>query len=159
MTAPFSLSLSLYLSISVEYHVTPMNTNVNNERPESTFKMPLRTKSPKKIKQDNAQESTKPLQRTKSIESMDSESECIVASPNLEEVLNYYNTWNHLIVGKLISKLSFFYMLITSISYNSFHHTTSESTYDTLPSSAANQGDNTVSVAQGGTATPMWTFF
>ena len=25
---------------------------------------------------------------------------------------------------------------------------------DTLPSSAANQGDNTVSVAQGGTATP-----
>ena len=26
--------------------------------------------------------------------------------------------------------------------------------YDTLPSSAANQGDNTVSVAQGGTATP-----
>ena len=29
-----------------------------------------------------------------------------------------------------------------------------ESTYDTLASSAANQGDNTVSVAQGGTATP-----
>ena len=25
---------------------------------------------------------------------------------------------------------------------------------DTLPSSAANQGDNTVSIAQGGTATP-----
>ena len=35
-----------------------------------------------------------------------------------------------------------------------FHHTTCESTYDTLASSAANQGDNTVSVAQGGTATP-----
>ena len=35
-----------------------------------------------------------------------------------------------------------------------FHHTTSESTCDTLASSAANQGDNTVSVAQGGTATP-----
>ena len=35
-----------------------------------------------------------------------------------------------------------------------FHHTTCESTCDTLTSSAANQGDNTVSVAQGGTATP-----
>ena len=34
------------------------------------------------------------------------------------------------------------------------HHTTCESTCDTLPSSAANEGDNTVSVAQGGTATP-----
>ena len=29
-----------------------------------------------------------------------------------------------------------------------------KSTCDTLASSAANQGDNTVSVAQGGTATP-----
>ena len=35
-----------------------------------------------------------------------------------------------------------------------FHHTTCESTCDTLSSSAANQGDNTVLVAQGGTATP-----
>ena len=35
-----------------------------------------------------------------------------------------------------------------------FHHTTCESTCDTLTSSAANQGDNTVLVAQGGTATP-----
>ena len=35
-----------------------------------------------------------------------------------------------------------------------FHHTTRESTCDTLTSSAANQGDNTVSVAQGSTATP-----
>ena len=34
-----------------------------------------------------------------------------------------------------------------------FHHTC-ESTCDTLFSSAANQGDNTFSVAQGGTATP-----
>ena len=33
-----------------------------------------------------------------------------------------------------------------------FHHTTCESMCDTLASSAANQGDNTVSVAQGGTA-------
>ena len=31
-----------------------------------------------------------------------------------------------------------------------FHHTTCESTSNTLASSAANQGDNTVSVAQGG---------
>ena len=38
--------------------------------------------------------------------------------------------------------------------YIYFHHTTCESTCDTLSSSAANQGDNTVSVAQGGTATP-----
>ena len=37
---------------------------------------------------------------------------------------------------------------------NNFHHTTCESTCDTLTSSAANQGDNTVSVTQGGTATP-----
>ena len=35
-----------------------------------------------------------------------------------------------------------------------FPHTTCESMCDTLASSAANQGDNTVSVAQGGTATP-----
>ena len=35
-----------------------------------------------------------------------------------------------------------------------FHHTMCESMCDTLASSAANQGDNTVSVAQGGTATP-----
>ena len=33
-----------------------------------------------------------------------------------------------------------------------FHHTTC--TCNTLASSATNQGDNTVSVAQGGTATP-----
>ncbi len=38
--------------------------------------------------------------------------------------------------------------------YIYFHHTTCGSTCDTLASSAANQGDNTVSVAQGGTATP-----
>ena len=33
--------------------------------------------------------------------------------------------------------------------YIYFHHTTCESTCDTLTSSAANEGDNTVSVAQG----------
>ena len=35
-----------------------------------------------------------------------------------------------------------------------FHHTTCESTCNTLTSSAANQGDNTVLVAPGGIATP-----
>ena len=35
-----------------------------------------------------------------------------------------------------------------------FHHTTCESMCDTLTSSTANQVDNTVSVTQGGTATP-----
>ena len=35
---------------------------------------------------------------------------------------------------------------------NFFHHTTCESTRDTLPSSAANQSNNRVSVAQGGSA-------
>ena len=37
------------------------------------------------------------------------------------------------------------------IFFSYFHHTTCESTCDTLTSSAANQGDNTVSIAQGGT--------
>ena len=37
---------------------------------------------------------------------------------------------------------------------SNFHHTTCKSTCDTLASSATNQGDNTVLVAQGGTATP-----
>ena len=47
------------------------------------------------------------------------------------------------------------YSHLPSISYiYFFHHTTCGSTCDTLASSAANQGDNTVSVAQGGTATP-----
>ena len=44
------------------------------------------------------------------------------------------------------------YIYISSFFF--FHHTTCESTCDTLASSAANQADNTVSVAQGGTATP-----
>ena len=49
-----------------------MNTKVNDEKPGSTFKMPSRTKSPIRIKQWNVQGLTKPLQRTYSIESMDS---------------------------------------------------------------------------------------
>ena len=55
--------------------------------------MPSRTKSPIRIdKHCNAQGSTKPLQRTYSIESMDSDTDHLVSSFNLEEVLNYYNT-------------------------------------------------------------------
>ena len=42
-------------------------------------------------------------------------------------------------------------MKIFTENYYFFHHTMCESTCDTLSSSAANQGDNTVSVAQGGT--------
>ena len=68
-----------------------MNTKVNKERPGSTFKMPSRTKSPIRTKQCNAQGSTKPLQRTYSIE-MDSDTDCVVASLNLEEIINTYNT-------------------------------------------------------------------
>ena len=75
-----------------------------NEKAGSTFKMPSRTKPPIWInKHCNALGSTKPLQRTYSIESMDSNTDHIVASLNLEEVLNNYNTWNYLTVGQLIS--------------------------------------------------------
>ena len=69
-----------------------MNTKVNKERPGSTFKMPSTTKSPIRTKQSNLQGSTKPLQRTYSIESMDSDTDCIVASLNLEEIIKNYNT-------------------------------------------------------------------
>ena len=47
-----------------------------------------------------------------------------------------------------------FQRLSRRLNYFFFHHTTCGSTCDTLASSAAIQGDNTVSVAQGGTATP-----
>ena len=46
------------------------------------------------------------------------------------------------------------YIYIYIYIYIYFPQTTCESTFDTLSSSAANQGDNTVSVAQGCTATP-----
>ena len=63
-----------------------MSTKVNNERPGSTFKMLPRMKSPIRInKQCNVLGSTKPLQRTYCIESMDSDTDCVVASLNLEE--------------------------------------------------------------------------
>ena len=60
---------------------------------------------------------------------------------------NYY--WSHRIL-----KENLIYNIYIYIYIYIYHHTTCESTYDTLTSSAANQGYNTVSVAEGGTATP-----
>ena len=84
-----------------------MNTKVNKERPGSTFKMLSTTKSPITTKPSNSQQPTKPLQRTYSIESMDSDTDRVVASLNLEEIIKNYNSWNHLTVGKLISSVPF----------------------------------------------------
>ena len=79
-----------------------MNTKVNNERPGSAFKLPStkfhtipltsRVKSPIRInKQCNAHGSTKPLQRSYCTESIDSDTDYIVANLNLEEIINNYN--------------------------------------------------------------------
>ena len=38
---------------------------------------------------------------------MDSDTDRLVTSFNLEEVLNHYNTWNYITVGQLISLLTF----------------------------------------------------
>ena len=69
-----------------------MNTKVNKERPGSTFKIPSTTKSPITTKPSNSQQPTKPLQITYSIESIDSDTDRLVASPNLEEIIKNYNT-------------------------------------------------------------------
>ena len=80
-----------------------MNTKVISERPRGTFKLPpakfntvpspSRTKSPIGMnKQSNAQGLTKSLQRSYSIESMDSDTDRIVASLDLEGITNYCNT-------------------------------------------------------------------
>ena len=95
-----------------------MNTEVIDERPEGIFKLPpakfdaipspSRTKSPMGMnKQSNAQGSTKSLQRSYSIESMDSDTDCIVASFDLEGITNNYKTWNHLAVCKQMSSIPF----------------------------------------------------
>ncbi len=63
---------------------------MNKERQGSTFKIPLTTKSPITTKQSNSQQPTKPLQRTYSIESMDSDTDRVVASLNLEEIIKNY---------------------------------------------------------------------
>ena len=79
-----------------------VNTQVFNERPGGTFKLPpakfdavssSRAKSPMVIdKQSNAQGTSKSLQRSYSIESMDSDTDCIVASLDLEGITNNYKT-------------------------------------------------------------------
>ena len=95
-----------------------MNTEVINERPGGIFKLypakfdavpsPSRTKSPMGMnKQSNAQESTKTLQRSYTIESMDSDTDHIVASLHLEGITNNYKTWNRLAVCKQISSIPF----------------------------------------------------
>ena len=74
-----------------------------SERPGDTFKLlpakfdavpsPSRAKSPMGIdKQSNAQGSSKSLQRSYSIESMDSDTNRIVASLDLEGITNNYKT-------------------------------------------------------------------
>ena len=79
------------------------NTEVTSERPGGTFKLspakfdavpsPSRTKSPMGInKQSNAHGSTKSLQRSYSIESMDSDTDRIVASFDLEGIMHNYMT-------------------------------------------------------------------
>ena len=64
-----------------------INTKVNKERPGSTFKIPSTTKSPIRTKESNAQQSKKNLQRSYSIESMDSNTDHVVASLILEEII------------------------------------------------------------------------
>ena len=56
-------------------------------------------------KQCNAQGSTKSLLRSYSIESMDSDTDCIVADLGLEGT-NNYNTWNPLAVCKQMNSIS-----------------------------------------------------
>ena len=79
------------------------NTEVISERPGGISKLPpakfdavpspSRTKSPMGMnKQSNAQGSTKSLQRSYSIESMDSDTDCIVAGLDLEGIIDNYKT-------------------------------------------------------------------
>ena len=58
-------------------------------------------------KQCNAQGSTKYLQRSYRVESMDSDTGRIVANLDLKGITNNYNTWNHLAGHKQISSISF----------------------------------------------------
>ena len=54
-------------------------------------------------KQYYSRGSTKSLQRSYSVESMDSDTAHIVASLDLEGITNNYNAWNHLAVCKQMS--------------------------------------------------------
>ena len=97
-----------------------INTKVNKERQGNTFKIPSTTKSPITTKPSDSQQPTKPLQRTYSIESMDSDTDRLVASLNLEEIIKNYNTWNYLTVGKLISLVIFLNCLSLTYHTNLF---------------------------------------
>ena len=93
-----------------------MNTKVISEKPGGTFKLPpakfdavpspSRKKSPMGIdKQSNAQGSSKSLQRSYSIESMDSDTDRIVASLDVEGITNNYKTLINLAVCKQMSSI------------------------------------------------------
>ena len=105
---PEQLKLKSQGPISQAGKIQQNDTKMNKERPGSKFKMLSKTKSPIWIKQCNARGSTK-LQQKKnySMESMDSKTDRIVSSLNLEAILNNYNIWNHLTVGKLKCPLTF----------------------------------------------------
>ena len=94
------------------------NTEVFSERSGGTFKLPpakfdtvpssSRAKSPMRMnEQSNAQGTSKSLQRSYSIESMDSDTNCIVASLDLEAITNNSKTWNHLTVCKQMNSILF----------------------------------------------------
>ena len=71
------------------------NTKVISERPAKfdAVPSPSRTKSPMGMnEQSNAQGSTKSLQRSYSTESMDSDTDHIVASLDLKGITNNYKT-------------------------------------------------------------------
>ena len=107
----------------------PANTEVISEKPGGTFKLPpainavpspSRTKSPMGIdKQSNAQGSTKSLQRSYCIEIIDSDTDCIVASLDLEGITNNYKTWNYLAVCKQMSSIPFFKGYLQTIYFKS----------------------------------------
>ena len=93
----------------------PISAKMNNERLESAFKIlstkflsTSRTKSHIRMNSVMLTDWQNSFKEPNSIESIDNDTECRVASLNLEEVLNNYKTWNHLTVRKLISSLTFF---------------------------------------------------
>ena len=88
---PEQLKQKSQLPISLTTKIQ-INPKVNKEIQGSTFKISSTTKSPITTKESNSQPPTKPLQSTYSIESMDSDTDRLVASLNLEEIIKYYNT-------------------------------------------------------------------
>ena len=95
-----------------------MNTEVTNERPGNASKQHStkfyteatisKTKSPPRMSENcNVQRLTKSLRWSYNIESMDSDTDSIVASLNPEYIINNYNTWNHFTVCKRINSISF----------------------------------------------------